>query len=84
MQKCQIIKLKEKREMGAEKCDKNSSCQTCSQANKCSEEEKDTHEQKRLETTMAQVKYKFMILSGKGGVVKCSVALNLAVTLAQY
>jgi Mrp family chromosome partitioning ATPase len=69
--------------MGAEKCDKKSSCQTCSQANKCSEEEKDIHEQKRLETTMAQVKYKFMILSGKGGVGKSSVAVNLAVTLAQ-
>lgn len=69
--------------MSAEKCDKSSSCQTCDTSSKCSQDEKEAHEQKRLEATMAQVKYKFMILSGKGGVGKSSVAVNLAATLAR-
>lgn len=69
--------------MNTEKCDKNSTCDTCSQTNKCSEKEKQAHEEKRLEATMAQVKYKFMVLSGKGGVGKTSVAVNLAVTLVK-
>ena len=32
---------------------------------------------------MSMVKHKFMVLSGKGGVGKSSVAVNLAVTLAK-
>ena len=69
--------------MSTEKCDKTSSCQACNQNTKCSQEEKEAHEQQRIEAAMAQVKYKFMVLSGKGGVGKSSVAVNLAVTLAR-
>ena len=69
--------------MGAEKCDETSGCPSCDQTDKCSQDEKEAHEQQRLEAIMAQVKYKFMVLSGKGGVGKSSVAVNLAATLAQ-
>ena len=69
--------------MSAEKCDETSTCQTCDQTSKCSQDEKEAHDQQRLEDTMAQVQHKFMVLSGKGGVGKSSVAVNLAVTLAQ-
>lgn len=69
--------------MSSEKCDQSSNCQTCNQTGTCSEEEKESHERARLEATMALVKHKFMVLSGKGGVGKSSVAVNLAVTLSQ-
>lgn len=69
--------------MSSEKCDKDTNCQTCNQDNRCSHEEKEAHERSRLEATMALVKHKFMVLSGKGGVGKSSVTVNLAVTLAK-
>ncbi len=68
--------------MSSEKCDNNSSCPTCNQVGTCSEEEKEAHDSKRIEAAMSLVKHKFMVLSGKGGVGKSSVAVNLAVTLA--
>lgn len=69
--------------MTSEKCDKTTGCATCSLASKCGDQEKEAHEQARLEATMAQVKHKFLVLSGKGGVGKSSVAVNLAVALAR-
>jgi len=69
--------------MSSEKCDKTTECQTCKTAHKCSEEEKEVHERARLKAAMDLIKHKFMVLSGKGGVGKSSVAVNLAVTLAQ-
>jgi ATP-binding protein involved in chromosome partitioning len=69
--------------MASEKCDRTSGCSTCTLAAKCGDQEKETHEQARLEAAMAQVKHKFLVLSGKGGVGKSSVAVNLAVALAQ-
>ncbi|WAC08462.1 MAG: Mrp/NBP35 family ATP-binding protein [Thermodesulfobacteriota bacterium] len=69
--------------MSSENCDKTTECNTCTLSKKCSEKEKGVHERTPLETAMSLVKHKFMILSGKGGVGKSSVAVNLAVTLAQ-
>jgi len=66
----------------SETCDKDTNCQSCSQAGGCSAKDKEAHEQERIEATMAQVKHKFMVLSGKGGVGKSSVTANLAATLA--
>jgi len=69
--------------MGTEKCDEKKSCQTCEKSDKCSQEEKEAHEQKLLDEKMSYVKHKFMVISGKGGVGKSTVATNLAVTLAK-
>lgn len=69
--------------MSAGKCDQKKECQTCNLAQKCSDEEKEVHERARLKAAMDLIKQKFMVLSGKGGVGKTSVAVNLAVALAQ-
>jgi len=46
--------------------------------------EKETEEQmKRLEAWMARIKFKIVVLSGKGGVGKSTVTANLAISLAQ-
>jgi Mrp family chromosome partitioning ATPase len=69
--------------MTKEKCDKDSSCQICDEANTCSQAEKEAHERELLEKNMAGVKHSFMVLSGKGGVGKSTVAVNLALALAR-
>ena len=69
--------------MSEEKCDEKTSCQSCDKSEKCSQEEKEAHEQKLLDERMSFVKHKFMVVSGKGGVGKSTVATNLAITLAK-
>ena len=68
--------------MSTEKCDEKKSCQSCEETQTCSHEEKEAHEQKLLDERMSHVKHKFMVISGKGGVGKSTVATNLALTLA--
>ena len=68
--------------MSKDKCESDSSCQTCSDASKCSQAEKEAHDQALIEKRMGDIKYKFMVISGKGGVGKSSVAVNLAAMLA--
>jgi Mrp family chromosome partitioning ATPase len=63
-------------------CNEDKSCQACNAAEQCSQKEKEHHERKLLEQRMSSVKYKFMVISGKGGVGKSTVASNLATTLA--
>lgn len=69
--------------MSAESCDKKAGCEGCGETETCSEQEKEKHEAQRLRENMALVGHKFMVLSGKGGVGKSSVAVNLAVTLVR-
>ena len=68
--------------MSDSKCDGGSSCQSCGSASACSQEEKQRREEERITHAMSSIGKKFMVLSGKGGVGKSSVAVNLAVTLA--
>ena len=68
--------------MSTEKCDEKKSCQSCEESQACSHEEKEAHEQKLLDERMSRVKHKFMVISGKGGVGKSTVATNVALTLA--
>ncbi|MEW6615814.1 MAG: Mrp/NBP35 family ATP-binding protein [Thermodesulfobacteriota bacterium] len=68
--------------MSQEKCDRDSTCETCGQEGTCSQEEKDAHTEALLRETIGKIKHKFMVMSGKGGVGKSTVAANLAVTLA--
>lgn len=69
--------------MSQERCDKDSTCETCSQEGGCSEEEKETHSKELLNKTLGKIKHKFMVMSGKGGVGKSTVAANLAVAMAR-
>jgi len=69
--------------MGKDKCDAKTSCQSCETSDTCSHEEKEVHDQKVLDGRMSSIKYKFMVISGKGGVGKSTVATNLAVTLVK-
>lgn len=63
-------------------CDEKSSCQACTTSDTCNSERKDEHEQDVLRKRMDSIKHKCMVLSGKGGVGKSTVATNVAVTLA--
>ncbi len=68
--------------MSKENCEKDSNCQSCGDVEKCSQTEKEAHEAKIIAKRMSEIKHKFMVISGKGGVGKTSVSVNLASTLA--
>ena len=67
---------------GKENCDVESSCGTCDKSNTCSPEEREAHERERLEKTLGGIQHKLMVMSGKGGVGKTTVAINLGVVLS--
>jgi ATP-binding protein involved in chromosome partitioning len=68
--------------MSKKTCDTDTGCQSCDTGEQCSQAEKEAHEQQLIDKNMAPVHRKFMVLSGKGGVGKSSVSVNLAATLA--
>lgn len=55
-------------------------CSSCSSKDSCQDQE---NKDKKLNAAMCRIKNKIVILSGKGGVGKSSVAVNIAVGLAQ-
>lgn len=68
--------------MAEEKCEKDAVCDTCDQSSSCSQQEKEAHAQQRLKSKLSHIRHRIMVMSGKGGVGKSTVAANLAVTLS--
>ena len=65
------------------KCDSSQDCPSCSQSASCSEDEKQAQRERLVKETLSHVEHKLMVMSGKGGVGKSTVAANLAVSLAR-
>ena len=68
--------------MEKNKCEDRKPCESCKVSPKCSGLEKKEHEQKRLQEKLFHIRCKVMVMSGKGGVGKSTVATNLAASLA--
>ena len=61
-------------------CDKN--CETCSTSDNCNDKALNEQETK-IQAFLGNVKHKLMVMSGKGGVGKSTVAANLAIALSE-
>jgi Mrp family chromosome partitioning ATPase len=68
--------------MAKEKCERDLTCETCDQTSSCSQQEQEAHAQERLKSKLSNIKHRIMVMSGKGGVGKSTVATNLAVALS--
>lgn len=68
--------------MSSKECDTDTTCATCSSKEKCNTDEKEKHTEELLRRRLDHIDKKIMVMSGKGGVGKSTVAANLAVFLA--
>lgn len=64
-------------------CKTNTSCSTCSSSSSCDGSEQEKHTEELLENRLKNIKYRIMVMSGKGGVGKSTVTVNLASALVQ-
>lgn len=63
-------------------CSESTSCSACSTAGTCDAHAQERHMEDLLNRRLAQIKHRVVVMSGKGGVGKTTVAVNLAVALA--
>ncbi|RLB70825.1 MAG: ATP-binding protein [Deltaproteobacteria bacterium] len=66
----------------SENCTEGASCSSCSGSDSCSAEEKQKQEERVLKSRLTKINHRIAVMSGKGGVGKSTVAVSLAVTLA--
>lgn len=64
-------------------CATESSCGTCGSASSCDSNAQRVHTELLLKEKLSRIKYRVVVMSGKGGVGKSTVAVNLAVALAR-
>jgi ATP-binding protein involved in chromosome partitioning len=65
------------------KCDPSQDCQSCNETANCSEEEKRAQRERLLTKNLSRIAHKLMVMSGKGGVGKSTVAASLAASFAR-
>ncbi len=58
-------------------------CSMCSQASTCSQKDQIRHQEELIKKRLSRIKHKIMVMSGKGGVGKTTISVNLALELAR-